>query len=76
MLFLRQAKDVGLQSCITASDYEASGHGYVLRNLAPGNYSVRITPLTVGGAGNVSADVYVFIPVCAYNLIGPILNYN
>ncbi|CAH2050646.1 unnamed protein product, partial [Iphiclides podalirius] len=57
-----QSQDVGLQSCITAGDYEASGRGYVLRNLAPGNYSVRVTPLTVGGAGNVSADVYVFIP--------------
>ncbi|CAG4978004.1 unnamed protein product [Parnassius apollo] len=57
-----EAQDVGLQSCITASDYEASGRSYVLRNLAPGNYSVRVTPLTVGGAGNVSAHVYVFIP--------------
>ncbi|XP_068626888.1 insulin receptor-like isoform X2 [Battus philenor] len=57
-----QAQDVGLQSCITAGDYESNGRGYTLRNLAPGNYSVRVTPLTVGGAGNVSANVYVFIP--------------
>ncbi|XP_013134628.1 PREDICTED: insulin-like receptor [Papilio polytes] len=57
-----QAQDVGLQRCITATDYEANGRGYTLRNMAPGNYSVRVTPVTVSGAGNVSALVYVFIP--------------
>ncbi|XP_026738926.1 insulin-like receptor isoform X2 [Trichoplusia ni] len=56
-------QDVGLQSCISADDYENNGHGYTLRNLSPGNYSVEVTPITVAGAGNVSA-IYppIFIP--------------
>lgn len=58
-----QAQDVGLQSCITATDYESGGRGFLIRNLAAGNYTIRITPITVSGAGNVSSDVYVFIPV-------------
>lgn len=57
-----QGPDVGLQSCITVDDYEANGHGYVLKTLSPGNYSVKVTPITVSGAGNVSEEIYVFIP--------------
>lgn len=66
-----QGQDVGLQSCITADDYESNGHGYTLRNLSPGNYSVEVTPITVAGAGNVSA-IYppIFIPVIITRLIG------
>ncbi|KAJ8735724.1 hypothetical protein PYW07_007344 [Mythimna separata] len=56
-------QDVGLQSCITADDYAQNGFGYTLRNVAPGNYSVEVTPITAAGAGNASA-VYppIFIP--------------
>ncbi|CAG9135656.1 unnamed protein product [Plutella xylostella] len=54
--------DVGLHSCMSADDYESNGGGYLLRNLAPGNYSVKVTPVTIGGPGNVSAEIYVFIP--------------
>lgn len=57
-----QGPDVELQSCITADDYEANGQGYTLRNLSPGNYSVKVTPVTVSGEGNVSTDLYIFIP--------------
>ncbi|XP_073958347.1 insulin-like receptor isoform X2 [Choristoneura fumiferana] len=57
-----QAQDVGLQSCISATDYENGGRGFLIRNLAAGNYTIRITPITVSGAGNVSSDIYVFIP--------------
>ncbi|XP_072941369.1 insulin-like receptor isoform X2 [Epargyreus clarus] len=56
------SQDIGLQSCISADDYEAKGRAYLLRNLAPGNYSVRVTPVTLSGAGNVSAELYVLIP--------------
>ncbi|XP_075974749.1 insulin-like receptor [Anticarsia gemmatalis] len=58
-----QNSDAGLQSCITTDDYENNGHVYTLRNLAPGNYSVEVTPITVAGAGNVSS-IYppIFIP--------------
>ncbi|CAH2236371.1 jg10751 [Pararge aegeria aegeria] len=56
------SQELGLASCITADDYEALGRGVSVRNLAPGNYSVRVIPLTLSGAGNVSADRYVFIP--------------
>ncbi|CAH0727470.1 unnamed protein product, partial [Brenthis ino] len=57
-----QAQEMGLVSCITADDYEANGRGVPLRNLAPGNYSLRVTPLSLSGAGNSSTDLYVFIP--------------
>ncbi|XP_049691896.1 insulin-like receptor isoform X1 [Helicoverpa armigera] len=53
-------QDVGLQSCVTADDYENNGHSYTLRNLSPGNYSVEVTPITMAGAGNVSV---VFPPI-------------
>ncbi|XP_061385952.1 insulin-like receptor isoform X3 [Danaus plexippus] len=55
-------QEMGLGSCITAEDYEANGRGVLVRNLAPGNYSLRVTPLTLAGSGNVSTDLYVFIP--------------
>ncbi|KAL4719210.1 hypothetical protein ACJJTC_019400, partial [Scirpophaga incertulas] len=56
-----QAQDVGLQKCLMADDYEGNGRAYMLRNLHAGNYSVRVTPITVSGAGNTS-DVYIYIP--------------
>ncbi|XP_041975458.1 insulin-like receptor isoform X2 [Aricia agestis] len=55
-------QEVGLASCIPAEDYEAQGRAMLVRNLAPGNYSLRVTPLSARGLGNVSADIYVFIP--------------
>ncbi|XP_046978161.1 insulin receptor-like [Vanessa cardui] len=55
-------QEMGLASCITAEDYELNGRGVLVRNLAPGNYSLRVTPLSLSGAGNVSTDIYVFIP--------------
>ncbi|XP_052740241.1 insulin receptor isoform X1 [Bicyclus anynana] len=55
-------QELGLASCITAEDYEAMGRAMVVRNLVPGNYSVRVKPLTLSGAGNMSSDFYVFIP--------------
>lgn len=61
-----QAQEMGLVSCITADDYEANGRGVPLRNLAPGNYSLRVTPLSLSGAGNASTDLYVFIPVSTH----------
>ncbi|CAB3240968.1 unnamed protein product [Arctia plantaginis] len=56
-----QNSDVGLQSCLTAADYEANGRSYTLRSLAPGNYSVEVTPITVAGAGNVSTVVPLIV---------------
>ncbi|XP_063823056.1 insulin-like receptor isoform X2 [Ostrinia nubilalis] len=56
-----QAQDVGLQTCLMADDYESNGRGYLIRNLLAGNYSIRVTPITVSGAGNVS-DIYIYIP--------------
>ena len=60
---------MGLAICLTADDYEANGRGVMIRNLAPGNYSLRVTPLSLAGAGNVSTDLYVFIPVCQCQII-------
>ncbi|KAG6450517.1 hypothetical protein O3G_MSEX006612 [Manduca sexta] len=57
-----QGQDVGLGTCIISDDFETAKHTHTLRALSPGNYSVRVTPITVSGAGNVSNDVYVFIP--------------
>ncbi|KAJ0182393.1 hypothetical protein K1T71_001762 [Dendrolimus kikuchii] len=57
-----QGQDLTHQICITTEDYEANGHGYMLRTPSSGNYSIRVTPITVSGTGNFSADVYVFIP--------------
>lgn len=57
-----QAQDVGLQTCLMADDYEANGRSYMMRKLLAGNYSIRVTPITVSGAGNVS-DFYIYIPV-------------
>ncbi|XP_045527669.1 insulin-like receptor isoform X1 [Pieris brassicae] len=54
--------DIGLTSCIRSDDYERNGRSFVIRALVSGNYSIRVTPLTVSGAGNVSSDVYIFIP--------------
>ncbi|CAH2989241.1 unnamed protein product [Chilo suppressalis] len=56
-----QAQDVVLQTCLMADDYESNGRSYMLRNLHAGNYSVRVTPITVSGAGNAS-DIYIYIP--------------
>ncbi|KAL0901343.1 hypothetical protein ABMA27_006622 [Loxostege sticticalis] len=56
-----QAQDVGLQTCLMADDYEANGRSYMMRKLLAGNYSIRVTPITVSGAGNVS-DFYIYIP--------------
>lgn len=54
----------GLQGCVTADEYERNGHSYTLRSLAPGNYTIEVTPITVAGAGNVSAvHPPIFIPV-------------
>ncbi|XP_050666756.1 insulin-like receptor [Leptidea sinapis] len=56
------AQDAGLTSCIRADEYATGGRGFVIRSLAAGNYSVRVTPLTVSGMGNVSTTVYIYIP--------------
>ncbi|VVD05182.1 unnamed protein product [Leptidea sinapis] len=45
--------------------YATGGRGFVIRSLAAGNYSVRVTPLTVSGMGNVSTTVYIYIPLFA-----------
>ncbi|CAK1540177.1 unnamed protein product [Leptosia nina] len=57
-----QSADVGLTSCIRADDYESNGRSFIIRTLLAGNYSIRVTPLTVSGVGNVSAEIYVNIP--------------
>ncbi|XP_038207553.1 insulin-like growth factor 1 receptor isoform X1 [Zerene cesonia] len=57
-----QTQDVGVTNCISANDYENYGRGFLMRNLAAGNYSIRVTPLTVSGVGNVSSEIFVFIP--------------
>lgn len=51
-----------LQSCITFEDYMNSSGGYLLRNIAPGNYSIRVSVVSMRGTGNYSAETYVFIP--------------
>ncbi|KAJ2948131.1 hypothetical protein O0L34_g9931 [Tuta absoluta] len=56
-----QAQDVSLQNCITASECKNNTCTTLLRNLLPGNYSVKVTPVTVSGAGNGSAQAYVVI---------------
>ncbi|CAH2102301.1 unnamed protein product [Euphydryas editha] len=56
------SQESGLASCITAEEYEQYGRSFLIRSLAPGNYSLRVTPLSLSGAGNVSTDLYVFIP--------------
>ncbi|XP_022822155.1 insulin-like receptor isoform X1 [Spodoptera litura] len=53
----------GLQGCVTADEYEKNGHSYTLRSLAPGNYTIEVTPITVAGSGNTSAvHPPIFIP--------------
>ncbi|XP_049874642.1 insulin-like peptide receptor isoform X2 [Pectinophora gossypiella] len=56
-----QAQDVSLQNCIAASECKNSSCVTLLRNLLPGNYSVKVTPITVSGAGNGSAQAFIFI---------------
>ncbi|CAG9796449.1 unnamed protein product [Diatraea saccharalis] len=56
-----EAPDVGLQTCLMADDYESNGRSHMIRNLHAGNYSIRVIPITVSGAGNGS-DIYVYIP--------------
>ncbi|XP_013197113.2 insulin receptor [Amyelois transitella] len=56
-----QGGELALLTCVTADDYESNGQGYTLRNLLAGNYSLKVTPITVNGAGVVS-EIFVFIP--------------
>ncbi|XP_053611419.1 insulin receptor-like isoform X2 [Plodia interpunctella] len=56
-----QGGELALMTCVTADDYESNGQGYTLRNLVAGNYSLKVTPITVNGAGVVS-EIFVFIP--------------
>lgn len=53
---------MGLQTCLMADDYEKIGRSYMMRNLLAGNYSIRITPITVSGLGKHS-EIYLYIPV-------------
>nr|ATU31392.1 insulin receptor [Maruca vitrata] len=54
-------QDVGLQTCVMADDYESNGRAYMMRNLLAGNYSIRITPITVSGLGKIS-EIFLYIP--------------
>ncbi|KAI5644933.1 protein tyrosine kinase domain-containing protein [Phthorimaea operculella] len=51
----------GPQNCITASECKNNTCTTLLRNMLPGNYSVKVTPVTVSGLGNGSAQAYVVI---------------
>ncbi|GBP37476.1 Insulin-like receptor [Eumeta japonica] len=51
-----------LHSCLTRDDYVSNGHAYILRNLAPGNYSIAVSAVTLRGAGNFSAEAYINVP--------------
>ncbi|XP_026758782.1 insulin-like receptor isoform X2 [Galleria mellonella] len=56
-----QVQDLGFQTCVSSDDYETNGRTYMLRNLIAGNYSIKVTPITVSGAGNLS-EIFIFIP--------------
>nr|UVI03456.1 insulin receptor [Grapholita molesta] len=56
-----QVEYVVNQRCVSQADYKRNGHGVVFRNVSPGNYSVKVTPITVSGAGNSSNSAYMVI---------------
>ncbi|XP_065354922.1 insulin-like receptor [Calliphora vicina] len=66
ILYLLQSPDaVEEKRCITELDYVEMGYeqnGYVLTNLNPGNYSIRIITNTLAGEGQYSDTEFVYIP--------------
>lgn len=67
ILYLLQSPDaVEEKRCITELDYVEMGYeqnGYVITNLNPGNYSIRISTNTLAGEGQYSETKFVYIPV-------------
>lgn len=67
IFYLLKSQDaVEEKKCITESDYIELGYqqnGYVLTNLNPGNYTIRISTNTLAGEGQPSKLIYIDIPV-------------
>lgn len=58
-----QVSDVVYTSCVTIDEYERNGNSCIIHSVAPGNYTIEVTPITVAGEGNASAiKSPLFIP--------------
>ncbi|KAI4497351.1 hypothetical protein M0802_007598 [Mischocyttarus mexicanus] len=47
--------------CITRRDFNASGNTYYLKDLPPGNYSIKVRATSLAGNGNYTQPLYFFI---------------
>uniref|UniRef100_A0A0A9YBQ5 Tyrosine-protein kinase receptor n=2 Tax=Lygus hesperus TaxID=30085 RepID=A0A0A9YBQ5_LYGHE len=47
--------------CVTSKQFQSSGNIYILRNLSPGNYSLRISATSLARKGNWTVPKYFFI---------------